>query len=554
MNRTHSANDSYSQQVPPPIVQVWGSRPPSSPTSAPVSEQPTAYWEPDRGVAAAAPRRSGRFWWRFLPLMFLVTLITTMGALLGSYTLFAQSNTIFPAVSAIGVNLGGLTQEQAVTALAQAAQSPTIRVQAGSSEQLLSLAELGYTLDAAAMADEAYGRGRSQSDWREIPLAFLLGLDVTPRWQLNETIAQTTLDELAQQVHIAPIPSDLVYVAGQVEMTTGQPGSRLDVAAALIWLQQQSPTRLAGMTLNLPMIPEAAESGPLAEQAAAANQHLRQTLTVTAYDPIQDEKLTWEISPETWNQWVIAQRNPETMTGFDFSLASNAVQDYFLLKDGTLDATQMVKGDDAAASLMTAYEEGRLESTIRIFHTQGEHIVQAGETLSSIARDYGMPYPWLQQANPGLDNLYAGQSILIPSPDVFLPLPVVENKRIIISISQQKMWVYENGNLKWEWIISTGIAESPTSPGVYQIQSHQENAYAGNWDLWMPYFMGIYRPVPTSDFMNGFHGFPTRGGSQLLWTNSLGRPVTYGCILVSNDNVIALYDWAEEGVVVEIQP
>ena len=101
---------------------------------------------------------------------------------------------------------------------------------------------------------------------------------------------------------------------------------------------------------------------------------------------------------------------------------------------------------------------------------------------------------------------------------------------------------------------STGIADSPTSPGVFQVQTHEENAYAGNWDLWMPSFMGIYRPVPTSEFMNGFHGFPTRGGSQLLWTGNLGQSVTYGCILISSDNAQALYNWAEEGVVVEIQP
>ena len=54
--------------------------------------------------------------------------------------------------------------------------------------------------------------------------------------------------------------------------------------------------------------------------------------------------------------------------------------------------------------------------------------------------------------------------------------------------------------------------------------------------------------------MNGFHGFPTRGGSTLLWTGDLGRPVTYGCILISTDHASALYEWAEEGVVVEVRP
>jgi lipoprotein-anchoring transpeptidase ErfK/SrfK len=115
------------------------------------------------------------------------------------------------------------------------------------------------------------------------------------------------------------------------------------------------------------------------------------------------------------------------------------------------------------------------------------------------------------------------------------------------------MWVYESGGPKWEWLVSTGIESSPTAPGVFQVQTHEENAYASNWKLWMPYFIGIYRPVPTSDFLNGFHGFPTRGGSALLWTGNLGQPVTYGCILISTDNAIALYGWAQDGVVVEIR-
>ena len=126
-------------------------------------------------------------------------------------------------------------------------------------------------------------------------------------------------------------------------------------------------------------------------------------------------------------------------------------------------------------------------------------------------------------------------------------------KRIVVSMSEQRARVYENGQLKWDWPASTGINSSPTAPGIFQIQSHEPNAYAGNWDLWMPSFMGIYRPVPTSDFMNGFHGFPTRGNAQLLWTGDLGHRVTYGCILLSSENAQVLYDWAEEGVVVEVR-
>jgi lipoprotein-anchoring transpeptidase ErfK/SrfK len=141
--------------------------------------------------------------------------------------------------------------------------------------------------------------------------------------------------------------------------------------------------------------------------------------------------------------------------------------------------------------------------------------------------------------------------ITIPSKDDLLPLPVVPDKRIVISISKQRMWVYERGQVKWDWIASTGIPDSPTMPGIYQVQSHDGTAYAGNWNLYMPFFMSIYEAVP--GFSNGIHGFPSRGGSQILWEGSLGRPVTYGCILLSTTNAKLLYQWAENGVVTEIQ-
>ena len=101
--------------------------------------------------------------------------------------------------------------------------------------------------------------------------------------------------------------------------------------------------------------------------------------------------------------------------------------------------------------------------------------------------------------------------------------------------------------------MSTNIESSPTAPGVFQIQSHEENAYAASWDLWIPYFLDIYRPAPDTSVLNGFHGFPTRRDTTLLWTGNLGHPVTYGCILVSTANARLLYEWAEDGVVVEIQ-
>lgn len=217
----------------------------------------------------------------------------------------------------------------------------------------------------------------------------------------------------------------------------------------------------------------------------------------------------------------------------------------------TLDVLGSV--DASVNAVRDALATGDLDGIgLRVRHQARQHVVQSGESLTSIAWDYGIPYPYIQQANGGVSALYAGQTLTIPPADQFLLVEPVPHKRVEVSLSQQRTRVYENGQLLWDWPSSTGIADSPTWPGVYQIISHEPNAYASNWNLYMPHFLGVYQPVPGSAFTNGFHGFPTRGGGQLLWENSLGRRVTYGCILLSSRNAEQLYNWAEEGVVVVI--
>jgi lipoprotein-anchoring transpeptidase ErfK/SrfK len=236
-----------------------------------------------------------------------------------------------------------------------------------------------------------------------------------------------------------------------------------------------------------------------------------------------------------------------------WSVDEQGVRDFITAQNSSFGDERYVDPDAAAPALAEAFQQQRGQVKQTVKHGERQHLVQSGETLSSIAYDYGFPYPYLMLANPGKENLMAGDTITIPSVDVLVPLPVVENKRIVISISKQNAKAYENGQLKWDWPASTGIDSSPTSPGIFQIQTHEEMAYAANWDLYMPWFMGIYRPVPGQEFMNGFHGFPSRDRRQLLWTRNLGSKVTYGCVMLSTENTKLLYDWAEPGVIVEIQ-
>ena len=165
-----------------------------------------------------------------------------------------------------------------------------------------------------------------------------------------------------------------------------------------------------------------------------------------------------------------------------------------------------------------------------------------------------MPFWKIVQANPGLDPdiLLDGAKLNIPSKDELIPLPLVFNKRVVISIGKQRLWAYQDGSLLVEHMISTGIDRSPTQPGIFQVQTHEKNAYASVWDLYMPHFLGIYEAWP--GFMNGIHGLPTLSNGQRLWANILGKPASYGCIILNLDAAKWLYQWAEAGVIVEIRP
>ena len=77
-------------------------------------------------------------------------------------------------------------------------------------------------------------------------------------------------------------------------------------------------------------------------------------------------------------------------------------------------------------------------------------------------------------------GLVPGESLAIPPRDAMLELPVISGKRIVISLSEQRMWLYQDGELIRENVVSTGIPNSPTMPGLFQVKSHYLNAYASN--------------------------------------------------------------------------
>ncbi|MGH9049301.1 MAG: L,D-transpeptidase [Acidimicrobiia bacterium] len=125
--------------------------------------------------------------------------------------------------------------------------------------------------------------------------------------------------------------------------------------------------------------------------------------------------------------------------------------------------------------------------------------------------------------------------------------PAVTGKRIIYSISQQRVVLVDESN--------AAIADFPVSgnlslpqPGLYEVMNKKHPGRSG--DLSLPFFTG-FAWGPSSDI--GFHAIPERNGVPIQNDWELGQPVSHGCVRVTRWWAEWIWHWAPIGTLVEVQ-
>jgi lipoprotein-anchoring transpeptidase ErfK/SrfK len=122
-------------------------------------------------------------------------------------------------------------------------------------------------------------------------------------------------------------------------------------------------------------------------------------------------------------------------------------------------------------------------------------------------------------------------------------------KYILVDISEQHMYVYEGDSMVYSFVASTGM-NNATRVGTFAVQSKISNAYGSTWNIWMPSWLGIYW---AGGLENGIHALPILPSGAILWEGYLGRPISYGCVVLGTYEAGLLYDWAQIGTPVEIR-
>ncbi len=180
----------------------------------------------------------------------------------------------------------------------------------------------------------------------------------------------------------------------------------------------------------------------------------------------------------------------------------------------------------------------------------GSHVVRPGETLSLIARRYNVSWTALALANGIADpnRIEAGMTLRIPSNDGRIvaaqgdPGPRVGvGREIVVILSTQMTYAYENGVLMRAVLSSTGLPATPTVQGDYRVYAKYASAPMSGPGYYLPnvpYILYFYQ------------GYALHG---TYWHNNFGRPMSRGCVNLPTDEARWFFEFASIGTPVHVR-
>ncbi len=148
-------------------------------------------------------------------------------------------------------------------------------------------------------------------------------------------------------------------------------------------------------------------------------------------------------------------------------------------------------------------------------------------------------YEWLLI---GDQEWVEGRVVSSISPNTEPPPGVTSGRWIEINLAEQTLAVYDNDQLVYATIISSGVDPYWTRPGLFQIYKKKETEdMSGAFEADKSDFYSL-QAVPWTmyfDKARAIHG--------AYWHTNFGYPQSHGCVNMSIGDSAWLYDWANEG-------
>lgn len=236
---------------------------------------------------------------------------------------------IYPGVSAYGVDLSGLTREQAMAALSAQytyGDSAVFTFRDGDRVWQYTAAELGVRFDPTRTIEAAYQVGRGGGLINNLigqGNAWVNGTAIQPVVVFDQSQAQAVLEQIAGEINRPVLDATLQLRGSTVTATTSQTGRQLDAGATLGLVRQVVLNMNTGA--EIPLVVR--ETAPTVPDVSAAAERLQ--LAVSGPVTLFIEAATtadpgpWEASPDFIGGLLSATRVANDDGTFRYEIGTN---------------------------------------------------------------------------------------------------------------------------------------------------------------------------------------------------------------------------------------
>ncbi len=259
----------------------------------------------------------------------LVIASSSIGMALGVFEL-SHANAVYPGVTVYGINLSGLSPDQAVELLSRNftyPQTGAFVFRDGDQTWTAAPAQLGATFDVQETAQRAFAYGRS-GNWRldleDQFWAWYEGTDIAPVIVFDRQRAEAFLQTISTQIDTPAVEAALIINGTDVIVAPGAYGRLVNVNATL----DQIETPLRALTnADLPLAIDDYKPAVLdaSAQAAIAKTILSQPLTLVIETPYEGDPGPWTISQTQLASMLTIHRVEDT-GGAHYEVGLDAAQ------------------------------------------------------------------------------------------------------------------------------------------------------------------------------------------------------------------------------------
>jgi lipoprotein-anchoring transpeptidase ErfK/SrfK len=219
--------------------------------------------------------------------------------------------------------------------------------------------------------------------------------------------------------------------------------------------------------------------------------------------------------------------------------------------------------------LSVSFTVTRLATSVHVgVYRQTDNALVRMYTYKNVGKNQSLTVTWNGKDDHGNDVASGNYSIYVRATDQYGHSSLsgwhdfsVDYKRIVVSLSQQRLWAYDGSKLFLTNLVTTGNRALPTPIGTYHVLGKfHPFTFISPWPKSSPYYYAPSKVQWALLFRSGgyfIHDAPWRGVFGPGSNASVGTPGqnytgTHGCVNAPTPMMQRLYAWADVGTIVQV--